>query len=516
MWTIAASLMTCILAQGSDEARVQAIAPFVDSGTLVVMELDLARAGLLEVVARLAGDGPASTMADVSKPLLAWSESLRGAGAKEVFVVVNIGDMPGLPVIVVPLVPGSDAAEIGRLLCGGGKQLPPVRFPTCGTIHNAVMAGTDAALERVRGAHPAARPELAAALDAVKDGSNGLRLLILPSADTRRIVEEMVPNLPREVGGGPITDLSRGLLWAAVGLEAGAKPSLKLVVASPSAEAAKTLQRLGHDFIAFLHKSPDLQAVFPELPGLATQFKAEIVGDQLTVTADAQVVASLMESVLRPAREAARRAQCTNNEKQIALAMHNYAARYKSVFPPAYTVDKAGKPLLSWRVLILPYLEQDALYKEFHLDEPWDSPHNRALIAKMPSTYHCPLENADAVRQGKTRYVAPRGAGMTILHGAEPVGLKDITDGTSNTILFVDAGDERAVIWTKPDDWDVAPDPKIASAGVFSAHGTGRSMGTNCAFADGAVRFLTEKIKPSTLRALMTYNGGEVISSDDF
>ena len=88
-----------------------------------------------------------------------------------------------------------------------------------------------------------------------------------------------------------------------------------------------------------------MQAALPELPGLATQFKTEIVGDRLTITADAQVAASLIDSVSRPAREAARRAQCTNNEKLIALAMHNYIAAHKLHFPPAYTVDKAGKPL---------------------------------------------------------------------------------------------------------------------------------------------------------------------------
>ena len=105
---------------------------------------------------------------------------------------------------------------------------------------------------------------------------------------------------------------------------------------------------------------------------------------------------------------------------------------------------------------------------------------------------------------------------MTILNGPVPLAFKDITDGFSNTIMVVDAGDERAVIWTKPDDWDVAPDPKIASAGVFRAHGGGRANGTNCAFADGAVRFLSEKIAPATLRALITYAGGEVISSDAY
>src|SRR5437016_13091409 len=107
----------------------------------------------------------------------------------------------------------------------------------------------------------------------------------------------------------------------------------------------------------------------------------------------------------------------------------------------------------------------------------------------MPHVYHCPIENPDAAREGKTRYLAPRGQG-TIFHGSEPVKLTEITDGTSNTILFVDAGDERAVTWTKPDDWDLFPDPKIASAGVFSAHRGQRARGTNCAFAAGSDHFL--------------------------
>ena len=89
-------------------------------------------------------------------------------------------------------------------------------------------------------------------------------------------------------------------------------------------------------------------------------------------------------------------------EKQIGLAIHNYIAVHDS-FPPAFTQDKAGKPLLSWRVLILPYLEQDALFKEFHLDEAWDSPHNKALIARMPVTYRCPGEGDDLATARETR-----------------------------------------------------------------------------------------------------------------
>ena len=75
-----------------------------------------------------------------------------------------------------------------------------------------------------------------------------------------------------------------------------------------------------------------------------------------------------------------------NNMKQIGLAMFNYACQYKTL-PPAYTTDKNGKPLLSWRVLLLPYMDEDGLYKQFHLDEPWDSEHNKPLVAQMPQTY---------------------------------------------------------------------------------------------------------------------------------
>jgi hypothetical protein len=487
----------------------------VDSGVLAVVELDLARGDLHAFADRMATVRPPSPVTDVITPLLTWSDALRRAGARELFVVVNLSDWPGPPFVVVPLNEGADAAAIGRLFCGeGGAEPPPIRFPTCATIHHAVMAGTPAALERVRSAPPVNRPELAAAFAAVGEETIGLRLLILPSPDTRRVLEETLPNLPPELGGRPITELTRGVLWVAAGLSAGPEPSLKLVVAAPSPEAAQDLKRLGQDLVTSVRKSRPLQDVMPEFPQLAAQLRTEIVGDRIIARADAQLAARLIDSVVRPSREGALQAQCTNHEKQIALAMHNYASRHDRAFPPAFAADKAGKPLLSWRVLILPYLEQDALFKEFHLDEPWDSPHNQALIAKMPQVYRCPAGRADLARAGKTRYLAPRGPN-TILRGVQPVKLSEITDGFSNTILFVDAGDERAEIWTKPADWDVFPDPQAAAAGVFTTHRGRTNPGTNCAFADGAVRFLHGTIKPETLRALLTFNGGEVISSDD-
>jgi hypothetical protein len=136
------------------------------------------------------------------------------------------------------------------------------------------------------------------------------------------------------------------------------------------------------------------------------------------------------------------------------------------------------------------------------------------LINKMPAVFRCPLESAEAAREGKTRYVAPRDAG-TIFRGAEPVSLRDVTDGTSNTVMVFDAGDQHAVIWTKPDDWDVPPGADEALKTILTAHRSPTARGTNLGFADGAVRFLTDRIKPATLRALLTYAGNEVISPED-
>ena len=141
--------------------------------------------------------------------------------------------------------------------------------------------------------------------------------------------------------------------------------------------------------------------------------------------------------------------QSINNMKMIMLAMHNYHDANKR-FPPAYKADKEGKPLLSWRVLILPMIEQADLYNQFHLDEPWDSENNKKLIAKMPAEYRSPNSKAG---EGKTNYLTVRGEN-TVFPGKQGVRIADITDGTSFTIAIVEASDEKAVIWTKPDDFE--------------------------------------------------------------
>ncbi len=189
--------------------------------------------------------------------------------------------------------------------------------------------------------------------------------------------------------------------------------------------------------------------------------------------------------------------------KQIGLALHNYHDVYKT-FPPAYTTDEDGKPLLSWRVLILPYLEEGPLYDQFHLDEPWDSEHNKRLIPLMPQAYRPPDSKAEP---GRTNYLGVDGK-QGIFSGDKPTGFVDIRDGSSNTIMVVEAGDPAAVIWTKPDDFQ--PDPENPKRGLLGL----RRGGFNAGFADGSVLFLSEMIDDEALRAMFTRDGAEAVRRD--
>ncbi len=190
-----------------------------------------------------------------------------------------------------------------------------------------------------------------------------------------------------------------------------------------------------------------------------------------------------------------------NNLKQITLAMHNYESA-NGFFPQAAVCDKQGKPLLSWRVLILPYIEEGELYTQFKLDEPWDSEHNKTLIAKMPRTYALPGSDAGA---GTTHYRVFVGNGAAF-DLSKSHKLLDITDGASNTIMCVTAA--RAVPWTKPEELEF--DPKKDMGALITLVG-GRAQVAMC---DGSVRTLKKVPPKATINALITKDGEETIGDD--
>ena len=250
----------------------------------------------------------------------------------------------------------------------------------------------------------------------------------------------------------------------------------------------------------------DLLKVFKATLAAAKGAKFAVDGTEARLSAslplDGLPLASAYVTATTKVSGAAASQQSANNLKQIALAMHNYEAVY-NMFPPAAVCDKKGKPQLSWRVLILPYIEQDALYKEFKLDEPWDSDNNKKLIEKMPKVYALP-GSKPGTTETHYRVFVGNGAGFDWVMGGKIAG---ITDGTSNTLLCVTAA--TPVTWTKPDELEFDPEKDMAK--LLGAVVNGK---VQVALFDGSVRTLKKVPSKETLNALITRSGGEVIGND--
>jgi len=210
------------------------------------------------------------------------------------------------------------------------------------------------------------------------------------------------------------------------------------------------------------------------------------------------------------------------NLRKLALAMQNHSATNKGYMPPAALINKDGKAVLSWRVLLLPYLGERELYEQFKLSEPWDGPNNKKLLSRMPAVYAPPsIKPPQPFSTFYQVFVSPKpkdGRKATekggpeiqaaFVQGGPQLFPAHIVDGTANTILIVEAG--QAVPWTKPEDLPYsadAPLPELGGLfpGIFHA-----------AFANGHVDTLTKKFDPNALRTVITCNGGELMDFAKF
>ncbi len=193
-------------------------------------------------------------------------------------------------------------------------------------------------------------------------------------------------------------------------------------------------------------------------------------------------MAGMLIRAVDQAREAARASQCLCILCMIARSLcYNYHETYGS-FPPAYVADATGKPMHSWRVLILPFLEQSTLYQSYSMAEPWDGPNNRKLLAQRPNIYACPSRLGGPTLTSYVAIVGPK----TAFPGSKTTKLGDIHDGPSGTILIAEVSNVD-IAWTEPRDLDAETmswaidDPKRPS--ISSPHSVaGRRVRV---FADG-------------------------------
>ncbi len=402
-----------------------------------------------------------------------------------------------------------------------------------------IVVGVAGSLETYLAKAPAKDGPMAAALKLAASGTK----VVVASADISAL--PIPPDALKEVPTEARPIIMARQVTLAVDLGADARFDLRATYANEAAaqdaeKAVRALADLGRKELAKMKKELEAKVYDPkvktprppvELPEAIGNVFAlgalarldETLTDQKLITRDKTQLAlavpvpkeilalsssmialgtAAMVPAVQKVREAATRIKTANNLKQIGLAIHSYHDANNCM--PADIVDKNGKPLLSWRVAILPFMEQENLYRKFKLDEPWDSKHNKPLSQAMIKVFISPdVVLPPRSEWGMTNYLAIKGPGAAFEPGKK-IRLRDFTDGTSNTVMVIETN--KLVPWAKPGDYPFDPNkplPKItapAGRNVFQA-----------LFGDGSVRAISTTTAEKVLKAAFTRSGGEVI-----
>ena len=489
----------------SPRTNAEEVSPFIDDLTRAVGCIDLTRVsvGQLMDLIVLSDTGTVVRRTPLRAELEQGHRALLAVGVERLYFVVTLAEMPRQPCfILAPCPDGLDPktlasklpADLPRRLGASSRALTIECFAK-GDSPRFLFIGLKDTLERLKRDDPQPRPELATALEVA--GDTPVCAVLMPTDDDRRVAEELLPRLPEMLGGAPSTVLTRGLQWAVACIELEPEPSVKLVVKSADPQAANGLHDFCHKMLARMSQA---EALLPK-----------VVDDRLILTLETSGggLQSLQSLVSAPIARQAIDQTAKDQLRRIAVAMHNWHATHGR-FPAQANYDNEGRPLLSWRVHLLPFLGGLELHKQFHLNEPWDSQHNRMLLKKMPTVYVMP--DSKVASQGSTCYLRPVGP-ATSCPGKESITFRDITDGTSNTVLVIEVDEDHAVPWTKPEDLEY--DPEVPTRGLGGhIEGTARTV-----LCDGSPRvlhyLLTDPLRKTDLRAIFTRNGGEYVHTID-
>ncbi len=210
-------------------------------------------------------------------------------------------------------------------------------------------------------------------------------------------------------------------------------------------------------------------------------------------------------------RAPSNRSICKNHLRQISIAIHNYHQQYDCL-PPAYIADETGRPLHSWRVLLLPFVGQSELHSKYDFQEPWDGPNNRRLWDKIPDIYLCPSDRASNENKLTTNYVVVVGPN-TVWPVNRATRLDDITDKHGVTLLVVEVADS-GILWSEPRDLHLHSMAREVNSAAGFGICSGHTGGAHVAFADGSVRLLKDELHPETMLRLLEINDGKKV--DEF
>lgn len=354
-------LATWTATAGAADPRAAAVAPFIDDQTFAIGWVDPARIDLDAVetlvrsAAKIAGPSPqpgaTDEIATAKTMLKAWLDEFKKAGGKDLYLVASLTDLPksDKPFVVVPLGPKANAEAISALLFSGrpdgptsGNEEVPNAYPnmTVAKIGAAVVLGSRQTIERLRTLKPTPRPEFAAALEAAGDAP--ACIAIAPTADNRRVIEDMIPTLPSELGGGPITAVTHGCSWISLGISTQNHVSVKVVVQSQDAAAAKTLAAVIDKGRQFLSESKELRVLKIDGSRLAGLLKPTVRDDRLLLDLAGDTVRDAVENLLIPpianARTQALRTVSAVNMRGIMTALYQCGEKHNKQWPESLDV----------------------------------------------------------------------------------------------------------------------------------------------------------------------------------
>ena len=497
------ALMPIRAQQGVTE--LEAIKPFVNPTTMVVIQLDTQRLNQPPVVQTALANNKEA------QPLVSWLTSMRSTLAPllddQVSIMVDVPfSAAQVPVRFMAKKPASlDAAKLNA-------GLATYRFSPLvdqGDFISTTPAGNLAESNQLLVSSETLASNYAllpAAYSTVKDMP--IRILIAPPTYLTKTYEDLMPRLPDSWGGTPTTTITEGIVWAAIGIEP-ASLKLQVTIQSKSPAAAERLVAELPKLMSVAANSPPLLKFKSAID--AVKFDKPIIrGDRIEITSitagDIGSATGSMMQMLTALIDPLNASQKQNRFKQLALAIHNYQDANK-VLPPNQASRRAdGSSYLSWRVHILPYLGEEKLYSEFKLNESWDSEHNKKLLDKMPDIFSIYPVSALAPpnMKGHTTVLAPVGEG-TIFGGNKPVPFGLVKDGLSNTIFFVEVKPDHAMPWTAPLDYEFPP---TNPADGLALDANGQFL---CAMGDGSVILLPGNLPKDTLLHLFQMNDGQAI-----